>query len=105
MVQILNMALFSKFCMGVWDATGISVAYSAPERHGCLRVVENDWCASKRGLYWKFIVLEIEVLLLSKPAKKSIAIVTAEDRAQWFNMGVKNFIVDAVQVVCGAWQL
>ncbi|KAH9540846.1 hypothetical protein CY35_14G026400 [Sphagnum magellanicum] len=28
---------------------GMSVAYSAPERHGCLRVVENNWCASKRG--------------------------------------------------------
>jgi hypothetical protein len=55
--------------MVVWDATGISVAYSAPQRHGCLRIVENNCCASKRGLYWKFIVLEIEVLLLSKPAK------------------------------------
>lgn len=28
---------------------GISVAYVAPERHGCLKVVENDCCASSRG--------------------------------------------------------
>ncbi|XP_077219517.1 uncharacterized protein LOC143853681 [Tasmannia lanceolata] len=28
---------------------GIVVAYSAPTRHGCLRVVENNYCASKRG--------------------------------------------------------
>eukprot|EP00262_Sarcandra_glabra_P012720 TRINITY_DN3338_c0_g2_i1.p1 TRINITY_DN3338_c0_g2~~TRINITY_DN3338_c0_g2_i1.p1 ORF type:complete len:290 (+),score=40.81 TRINITY_DN3338_c0_g2_i1:404-1273(+) len=28
---------------------GIAVAYSAPTRHGCLRVVENNYCASKRG--------------------------------------------------------
>ncbi|KAL4333772.1 hypothetical protein GQ457_07G044690 [Hibiscus cannabinus] len=28
---------------------GIAVAYSAPDRHGCLKVVENDYCASRRG--------------------------------------------------------
>ncbi|TYI25475.1 hypothetical protein ES332_A05G052600v1 [Gossypium tomentosum] len=28
---------------------GITVAYSAPNRHGCLKVVENNYCASKRG--------------------------------------------------------
>ncbi|KDP34204.1 hypothetical protein JCGZ_07775 [Jatropha curcas] len=28
---------------------GIAVAYSAPARHGCLKVVENNYCASKRG--------------------------------------------------------
>ncbi|KAB2619271.1 hypothetical protein D8674_015140 [Pyrus ussuriensis x Pyrus communis] len=28
---------------------GITVAYSAPTRHGCLKVVENNYCASKRG--------------------------------------------------------
>jgi len=31
-------------------ATGITVAYSAPTRHGCLKVVENNYCASKRGM-------------------------------------------------------
>lgn len=29
---------------------GITVAYSAPTRHGCLKVVENNYCASKRGM-------------------------------------------------------
>lgn len=29
---------------------GIAVAYSAPTRHGCLKVVENNYCASKRGM-------------------------------------------------------
>ncbi|KAE8700414.1 RNA polymerase I-associated factor PAF67 isoform 2 [Hibiscus syriacus] len=28
---------------------GITIAYSALDRHGCLKVVENDYCASKRG--------------------------------------------------------
>ncbi|KAJ6732458.1 hypothetical protein OIU79_003545 [Salix purpurea] len=28
---------------------GMNVAYSAPGRHGCLKVVENNYCASKRG--------------------------------------------------------
>ncbi|XVF35472.1 hypothetical protein REPUB_Repub18cG0148800 [Reevesia pubescens] len=28
---------------------GITVAYYAPTRHGCLKVVENNYCASKRG--------------------------------------------------------
>ncbi|CAK7353312.1 unnamed protein product [Dovyalis caffra] len=28
---------------------GMNVAYSAPARHGCLKVVENNYCASKRG--------------------------------------------------------
>ncbi|XP_031256629.1 uncharacterized protein LOC116114626 [Pistacia vera] len=29
--------------------SGIIVAYTAPKRHGCLKVVENNYCASKRG--------------------------------------------------------
>ncbi|WCJ29825.1 hypothetical protein M5689_011429 [Euphorbia peplus] len=28
---------------------GIIVAYSAPARHGCIKVVENNFCASRRG--------------------------------------------------------
>lgn len=28
---------------------GMIVAYTAPVRHGCLRVVENNYCASRRG--------------------------------------------------------
>ncbi|KAL1337821.1 hypothetical protein HN51_032520 [Arachis hypogaea] len=28
---------------------GIAVAFSAPTRHGCLKVVENNYCASRRG--------------------------------------------------------
>ncbi|KAK3024269.1 hypothetical protein RJ639_043963 [Escallonia herrerae] len=31
------------------SAYGIAVAYTAPVRHGCLKVVENNYCASKRG--------------------------------------------------------
>jgi hypothetical protein len=30
---------------------GMNVAYSAPARHGCLKVVENNYCASKRGMF------------------------------------------------------
>ncbi|XP_042497906.1 uncharacterized protein LOC122076585 [Macadamia integrifolia] len=33
----------------VYLIAGIIVAYSAPVRHGCLVVVENNYCASKRG--------------------------------------------------------
>lgn len=29
---------------------GIAVSYSAPARHGCLKVVENNYCASRRGM-------------------------------------------------------
>lgn len=29
---------------------GITVAYSAPTRHGCLKVVDNNYCASRRGM-------------------------------------------------------
>jgi len=29
---------------------GMAVAYSAPTRHGCLKVVENNFCASRRGM-------------------------------------------------------
>ncbi|MBA0789287.1 hypothetical protein Gotri_027307 [Gossypium trilobum] len=34
---------------GFTDDLGIVVAYSAPTRRGCLKVVENNYCASKRG--------------------------------------------------------
>lgn len=34
---------------GVYLIAGITVAYSAPTRHGCLKVVDNNYCASRRG--------------------------------------------------------
>lgn len=38
------------FCASVvYLVAGMAVAYTAPTRHGCLKVVENDYCASKRG--------------------------------------------------------
>ncbi|XP_010249689.1 PREDICTED: uncharacterized protein LOC104592167 isoform X2 [Nelumbo nucifera] len=37
------------FASIVYLLAGIVVAYSAPTRHGCLRVVENNYCASRRG--------------------------------------------------------
>ncbi|XP_068653076.1 uncharacterized protein [Aristolochia californica] len=37
------------FVSFVYLVAGIAVAYSAPSRHGCLSVVENNYCASKRG--------------------------------------------------------
>lgn len=40
---------FAFFASVIYLLAGIAVAYSAPRRHGCLRVVENDFCASKRG--------------------------------------------------------
>ncbi|KAJ8637558.1 hypothetical protein MRB53_011825 [Persea americana] len=33
----------------IYLLAGIAVAYSAPSRHGCLKVVENNYCASRRG--------------------------------------------------------
>ncbi|KAL2548451.1 hypothetical protein Fot_09981 [Forsythia ovata] len=33
----------------VFLIAGITVAYTAPARHGCLKVVENSYCASRRG--------------------------------------------------------
>ncbi|KAF4403119.1 hypothetical protein G4B88_027890, partial [Cannabis sativa] len=33
----------------VYLISGIAVAYSSPMRHVCLKVVENSYCASKRG--------------------------------------------------------
>ncbi|KAL7159356.1 hypothetical protein ABFS83_01G021800 [Erythranthe nasuta] len=34
---------------GVYLIAGIIVAYTAPARHECLKVVENNYCASRRG--------------------------------------------------------
>ncbi|KAI6680045.1 hypothetical protein NL676_033926 [Syzygium grande] len=33
----------------VYLGAGIIIAYSAPTRHWCLKVVENNYCASRRG--------------------------------------------------------
>ncbi|KAI3468232.1 hypothetical protein Pfo_024895 [Paulownia fortunei] len=33
----------------VYLIAGITVAYTAPAQHGCLKVVENNYCASRRG--------------------------------------------------------
>ncbi|KAL5558818.1 hypothetical protein UlMin_035029 [Ulmus minor] len=46
-VFVPSMIIF--FATFVYLIAGISVAYSAPNRHGCLKVVENNYCASKRG--------------------------------------------------------
>lgn len=43
-----NVFLFSH---GSDFAAGIIVAYAAPKRHECLKVVENNYCASKRGVF------------------------------------------------------
>ncbi|XP_059640896.1 uncharacterized protein LOC132283039 isoform X2 [Cornus florida] len=37
------------FASAVYLIAGIIVAYAAPRRHGCLKVVENNYCASRRG--------------------------------------------------------
>ncbi|KAA8525287.1 hypothetical protein F0562_007142 [Nyssa sinensis] len=37
------------FASAVYLVAGVMVAYTAPTRHGCLKVVENNYCASKRG--------------------------------------------------------
>ncbi|XAR69306.1 hypothetical protein NMG60_11000845 [Bertholletia excelsa] len=37
------------FVSAVHLAAGIIVAYTAPTKHSCLKVVENNYCASKRG--------------------------------------------------------
>ncbi|KAL6344789.1 hypothetical protein AAG906_002695 [Vitis piasezkii] len=46
-VFIPSMLIF--FASSVYLLAGMTVAYSAPTRHGCLKVVENNYCASKRG--------------------------------------------------------
>ncbi|KAF5726196.1 hypothetical protein HS088_TW23G00937 [Tripterygium wilfordii] len=46
-VFIPSMIIF--MASAVYLIAGITVAYSAPARHGCLMVVENNYCASKRG--------------------------------------------------------
>ncbi|MCL7047150.1 hypothetical protein MKW94_002361 [Papaver nudicaule] len=43
------------FVSSVYLAAGMAVAYSAPTRNGCLRVVENNYCASKRGTSCTFL--------------------------------------------------
>eukprot|EP00250_Pteridium_aquilinum_P014482 c22018_g1_i1 orf=169-1056(+) len=37
------------FVSAIYLIAGMAVAYSAPERHGCVKVVENNCCASKKG--------------------------------------------------------
>lgn len=37
------------FASAVYLIAGVAVAYTAPARHGCIRVVENNYCTSKRG--------------------------------------------------------
>ncbi|KAG6643984.1 uncharacterized protein LOC122319034 [Carya illinoinensis] len=46
-VFLPSMLIF--FVSVVYLVAGITVAYAAPARHGCLKVVENNYCTSKRG--------------------------------------------------------
>lgn len=48
--MVVFMPSFIIFAISVvYLVGGIFVAYSAPTRHGCLKVVENNYCASRRG--------------------------------------------------------
>ncbi|KAB1204403.1 hypothetical protein CJ030_MR8G027196 [Morella rubra] len=42
-------SMFIFLASAVYLVAGTAVAYAAPARHGCLKVVENNYCASKRG--------------------------------------------------------
>ncbi|KAK1550025.1 hypothetical protein Q3G72_012489 [Acer saccharum] len=46
-VFIPSMIIF--LASAAYLVAGITVAYTAPKRHVCLNVVENNYCASKRG--------------------------------------------------------
>lgn len=48
MVVFIPSAIIFFFSV-IYLLAGVAVAYSAPTRHGCLKVVENNYCASKRG--------------------------------------------------------
>ncbi|KAH6760615.1 transmembrane protein [Perilla frutescens var. hirtella] len=48
MVVFLPSAMLSAVS-AVYLIAGITVAYTSPVRHGCLKVVENNYCASRRG--------------------------------------------------------
>ncbi|KAL2609755.1 hypothetical protein R1flu_028328 [Riccia fluitans] len=43
---------------------GISVAYSAPERHSCLQVVENNCCASRRGGVQCLVIINLSFMVV-----------------------------------------
>ena len=49
--------LFSRYF--VVSAAGIFVAYSAPRRHEFLKVVENNYCASRRGIHSPLLLLKL----------------------------------------------
>lgn len=61
LISPLSQSMISKDTHTFWDIhylfvccnAGISVAYTAPQRHGCLKVVENNCCASRRGMWSK----------------------------------------------------
>lgn len=44
----------SYFSLFGCNNAGIFVAYSAPHRHGFLKVVENNYCTSRRGIFSSF---------------------------------------------------
>ncbi|KAK3010274.1 hypothetical protein RJ639_011082 [Escallonia herrerae] len=48
---------------GIDDAR-IAVAYTAPVRHGCLKVVENNYCASRRGGVRCLFILNVVFAIL-----------------------------------------
>lgn len=54
MVVFIPSALIFFFSV-IYLLAGVAVAYSAPTRHGCLKVVENNYCASKRGMLYIFL--------------------------------------------------
>lgn len=58
-MEQLDMLCDMPFVVVFVHTSGMAVAYSAPARHGCLKVVENNYCASKRGMCSFWIILAL----------------------------------------------
>ncbi|EHA8591168.1 hypothetical protein COCNU_scaffold035709G000010 [Cocos nucifera] len=66
----------------VYLLAGIAVAYSAPRRHICLKVVENNYCASKRVIFG-LLALFLGSSLLTLGSSCSVPLFWCYEIASW----------------------
>ncbi|WZY86228.1 hypothetical protein YC2023_032612 [Brassica napus] len=75
----------------VYLVAGIFVAYSAPHRHGFLKVVENSYCASRKG------ILSSLALYFSNPVPSAISY----DVSTFETLGSSEFLITKLWILNG----
>ncbi|KAH0935997.1 hypothetical protein HID58_013114 [Brassica napus] len=96
-VFIQSMIVF--LVSSVYLVAGIFVAYSAPHRHGFLKVVENSYCASRKGIL-SSLALYFSVPYMCLPSNP-VPSAISYDVSTFETLGSSEFLITKLWILNG----